>query len=161
MGESGETYIVGDDLLMRSDSRFLLEDKEAYYALIRGMGVNDDLIELIDKLNTTILLQPVRTEGARAALRGEEGHFVAADYRGVTVLATYSKLDIDGLNWGIVSEINEDEAFAPIGPALAPYSSLNGHIYSDRRLSLFLAISRLYAPRTKACRDRKKPSPKI
>ncbi len=114
MGESGETYIVGEDLLMRSDSRFLLEDKEAYFALIHGMGVNDDLVHLIRKLNTTILLQPVRTEGARAALRGEEGHFVADDYRGIPVLSTYSKLDIDGINWGIVSEIDENESFAPV-----------------------------------------------
>ncbi len=118
MGESGETYIVGDDLLMRSDSRFLLEGKEEYYKLIRGMGGNDDLIDLIDKLNTTILLQPVNTQGARAALRGEDGNFVAYDYRGLSVLSTYAKLDINGLNWGIVSEINENEAFAPIGRLL-------------------------------------------
>ncbi len=114
MGESGETYIIGADLLMRSDSRFLLEDKEAYFDHIRGMGLKEDIITLIDKLNTTVLLQPVQTKSARSALRGEEGQFIAEDYRGISVLTSYSKLDINGLNWGVISEISEEEAFKPI-----------------------------------------------
>jgi methyl-accepting chemotaxis protein len=33
LGASGETYLVGSDYLMRSNGRFLLEDKESYLAL--------------------------------------------------------------------------------------------------------------------------------
>ena len=118
MGESGETYIVGNDYLMRSDSRFLLETKKEYFQYIRDQGLNAEIISLIDRLNTTILLQPVKTEGARAALSGNEGYMLATDYRGVNVLSTYGRLNIEGLNWGIISEINQDEAFSPIGRLL-------------------------------------------
>ncbi len=114
MGESGETYLVGSDLLMRSDSRFLLEGKKDYFNLIRNMGMKEEIITLMDKLNTTILLQPVDTESARATLRGEEGDIIAKDYRGISVLSSYSKLNIEGLDWGIISEINKDESFQPI-----------------------------------------------
>ncbi|MEE9326985.1 MAG: adenylate/guanylate cyclase domain-containing protein [Cocleimonas sp.] len=114
MGESGETYLVGADLLMRSDSRFLIEDKETYFDHIRGMGLKEEIITLMDKIQTSILLQPIQTKSAQLAIKGEEGQLITNDYRGVSVLASYSKLDIDGLNWGIISEINEEEAFRPI-----------------------------------------------
>lgn len=114
LGESGETYIVGHDFLMRSDSRFLMEDKERYFDYIRKTGLQDDIINMIDRLNTSILLQPVQTQGARAALRGEDGRLIAQDYRDVAVLVSYGKLNITGLDWGLVSEIDVDEAFSPI-----------------------------------------------
>ncbi len=36
------------------------------------------------------------------------------DYRGVEVLASYAPLDIEGVDWVILSEIDADEAFASI-----------------------------------------------
>ncbi|WP_418152371.1 adenylate/guanylate cyclase domain-containing protein [Litorimonas sp. RW-G-Af-16] len=118
MGETGETYIIGQDMLMRSDSRFLIENKSDYFDMVRKTGLSEDIMSLIDKMETSILLQPVQTEGAMRALKGDTGYLVSNDYRDVTVLSTYSKLDIDGLDWGIVSEIDESEAFEPIGKLL-------------------------------------------
>jgi len=31
LGKSGETYLVGDDYKMRSNSRFLIEDRRGYF----------------------------------------------------------------------------------------------------------------------------------
>jgi methyl-accepting chemotaxis protein len=86
---SGETYIVGKDLLMRTDSRF--SDK------------------------STILSQEVDTNAARAVMNGETGSTITADYRGVSVLSQYRPLDIEGLEWGMLAEIDEAEVREPAG----------------------------------------------
>ena len=91
MGETGETYIVGQDLLMRSDSRF-----------------SD---------TTTILRTLVDTETARRALGGEKGVHMADDYRGIPSLSAFAPFEFEGLRWAVVAEIDEQElrrrAFRP------------------------------------------------
>ena len=83
MGESGETYLVGEDHLMRSDSRFSNE--------------------------STILRTRVETDPASRALSGEQGVIIADDYRGVPVLSAYTHVDIDGIRWAVLAEIDEEE----------------------------------------------------
>ena len=39
LGESGETYIVGHDLTLRNQSRFLIEDRKHYLKMIKEIGV--------------------------------------------------------------------------------------------------------------------------
>lgn len=87
MGQSGETYLVGDDYLMRSDSRFAT--------------------------NSTILKQQVKTIATEKAREGNFGTDIIIDYRGHNVLSTYSKLNIPGLNWTIITEIDEHEIMTP------------------------------------------------
>ncbi|MDJ0739786.1 MAG: methyl-accepting chemotaxis protein [Gammaproteobacteria bacterium] len=88
MGETGEVYLVGNDKLMRSNSRF----DEA----------------------TTILRKSVDTDGVRAALRGETAVSTFDDYRGVAVLSAFAPVAIDGVSWAILAEIDEAEAFADV-----------------------------------------------
>ena len=88
MGETGETYAVGPDLLMRSDSLF--------------------------SETSTILKTRVETEPARQALAGEQGLMIALDYRGISVLSAYRRLEFEGVHWAILSEIDEAEMRAPI-----------------------------------------------
>ena len=114
LGESGETYLVGPDMKSRSESRFLVEDKPAYLeALRQNKALNSDLIALIDKKDTALGLQPVETVGSKAALSGKKGFDIFPDYRGVNVLSAYSPLDIAGLDWVLLAEIDEAEAFLP------------------------------------------------
>ena len=113
LGESGETYIVGDDLLMRNQSRFLIEDRDGYLSMIRNIGLDERIVQRIEAFNTSIDLQPVDTQGTRAALAGGANTEIFPDYRGVPVLSAYRLLDLPGLNWAIMSEIDEAEALAP------------------------------------------------
>lgn len=83
MGETGETYIVGDDLLMRSNSRFAD--------------------------STTILRVSVDTETVRRALAGGTGVEITDDYRGVPVLSAYGPLEFEGVRWAVMAEIDEQE----------------------------------------------------
>ena len=111
LGESGETYIVADNLTMRNDSRFLIEDKAGFIDAITDAGVKPTNIGLIEAFNSTIGLLKVDTEGTRAALAGETGAAVFPDYRGIDVLSDYGPLDIRGLDWVVMSEIDAAEAF--------------------------------------------------
>ena len=114
LGDSGESYLVGADFTMRSNGRFLLEDKTAYLDLMTHIGLPKKTIEELDTKNTTIGLQPVQTAGTEAALSGEKGYAIFPDYRGISVLSAYKPLNIGGLQWAIMSEIDETEAFAPV-----------------------------------------------
>ncbi len=86
MGESGETYIVGPDNFLRSDSRF-----------------SED---------STLLKLEVDTDAANAGLAGNVGVEVIDDYRGIPVLSAYTPLAIDGVKWAMLAEIDEAEVQA-------------------------------------------------
>ncbi len=88
MGETGETYLVGEDLLMRSDSRF----SEA----------------------STILETTVDTATARLALAGESGLEVVDDYRGIRVYSAYAPVRFEGTTWALLAEIDEAELLRPV-----------------------------------------------
>lgn len=88
MGESGETYIVGSDGYMRSDSRFSEE--------------------------STILKTKVEGETVDLALEGQQGVKIVPDYRGINVFSAYGPFDFNGVRWVILAEIDEAEVMAPI-----------------------------------------------
>lgn len=88
MGETGETYIVGSDFLMRSDSRFSGE--------------------------STILKTKVDGPTTRAALEGNAGAKIVADYRGINVVSAYTPFEFHGAEWAILAEIDESEMLQPV-----------------------------------------------
>jgi PAS domain S-box-containing protein len=114
LGETGETFLVGPDFKMRSNSRFFLEDPAGYIEAAEAAGASTDDLRQIRSFGTTILLQEVRTAAAEAAQAGETATTTATDYRGVEVLTSHAPLSIEGVEWVILSEIDADEAFARI-----------------------------------------------
>jgi len=111
LGDSGETYIVGEDFRMRNQSRFLIEDSESYYTSIEKSGVPADTIKRIKSFNSTVGLQKVETKGTVAALSGQTSTEIFPDYRNVSVLSAYRPLNIQGMRWALMSEIDAAEAF--------------------------------------------------
>lgn len=114
LGKTGETYLVGNDYKIRNQSRFLLEDSAAYFKMIADLGTDAATINKIRNTRTSIGLQEVKTDGTQDALAGNTNAKIFDDYRGVPVLSAYRPLNIPGLNWVIMSEIDEEEAFAPV-----------------------------------------------
>lgn len=91
IGKTGETYLVGNDKLMRSDSR-------------------------LDKKNHSILatfknpdLNSIQTQAAKEALSGSSNVKFMKNYNNVDVLSAYKPLNIYGLHWAIISDISTDE----------------------------------------------------
>ncbi|KKL18939.1 hypothetical protein LCGC14_2470510, partial [marine sediment metagenome] len=97
LGKTGETYLIGSDKLMRSDS-FLDPTGHSVKASFAGNVANNGC----------------DTEAARLALSGKTGADVIIDYNGNPVLSAYSPLDIAGLHWAILAEIDVAEAFSPV-----------------------------------------------
>ncbi len=114
LGDSGETYLVAEDKTLRSMSRFLIEDAEGYFSALSNTQIDQAIISTIRAKNTTIALQPANTPGVVDALAGNTGFQIFPDYRDIPVLSAYAPLNIKGLNWVIMSEIDEAEAYAPI-----------------------------------------------
>lgn len=119
LGNSGETYLVGSDFKARSMSRFLIEDKPAYIDLMKKIGTDSEIVSQMAAKETNIGLQKIETQGTKAALKGNKGFEIFPDYRNINVLSAYTPLNIPGLNWVLMSEIDEEEAFTPIAELTA------------------------------------------
>ena len=88
MGDTGETFLVGPDRLMRSDSRF--------------------------KNTGKVLDQPVNSSAVDRAFDGKVGVTEAKGYRGHPVLSAFRPFRFANLNWAIMAEIDLEEIYRPI-----------------------------------------------
>ncbi len=95
LGKTGETYLVGPDKLMRSDS-YLDPKNRSVQASFRYPDKGT-----------------VNTKAAIAALNGKTGTEIIIDYNNNPVLSAYAPVDILGVKWGILAEIDVAEAFVP------------------------------------------------
>jgi len=114
LGKTGETILVGDDELMRSDSRFLIEDPEAYARDMRAFHMDEAAIARMLEFGSSILIQPVPTLATDEALQGRTGTGVIEDYRGEDILASWAPLNLPDFRWAIIGKMDLDEAFAPM-----------------------------------------------
>ncbi|RDE25068.1 methyl-accepting chemotaxis protein [Motiliproteus coralliicola] len=95
MGKSGESYLVGPDRLMRSDS-FLSPKTHSVEASFAN--------------NTQ-----VSTQAVEQALAGKPGAAIIRDYNDNPVLSSWDLVDVgSGVRWAIISEIDVAEAFSPV-----------------------------------------------
>ena len=114
MGRTGETYLVGPDELMRSNSRQFIEDPKAYVRDVVAAGTPPDVAQDAIRQHGTTLVQPVATEASKLAEQGQRGTLIADDYLGHETLQAYAPADLPGLRWGVVAKIDTSEAFAPV-----------------------------------------------
>ncbi|MEL6488655.1 MAG: adenylate/guanylate cyclase domain-containing protein [Cyanobacteria bacterium J06621_3] len=114
LGETGETFLVGADQTLRSDSRLLIESPEEYFAALTRQQVDPATIEAIESLNTSVLNQPATSDAVKQALEGRDGVETVVNYVGERVISAYAPLNIRGVDWAIISEIDEAEIFTPI-----------------------------------------------
>jgi class 3 adenylate cyclase len=113
-GATGETYLVGSDLKVRSGARLFYEDRDAYFAELRATGHPPEEIEEIRRHGSPVLFQRIDTQATRAALAGIEGTGEVRGARGELTLASWGPLAIPGVKWALVAEIDAAEAFAPV-----------------------------------------------
>lgn len=96
LGETGETYLVGNDGRMRSDS-------------------------FLDPVNHSVLASfqngekgLVSTDATKRALQGETATDLIEDYTGSPVLSAFTPLNVNGLKWVLIAEIDKAEALASV-----------------------------------------------
>ncbi len=152
LGESGETYLVGPDSTMRSNSRFFLENPDRFFQTLTSAGINATFHRGIKRFNTTILQHTVDTTASRDALAGHTHTTLAKGYRGVSVLSSYRPLNIPHLNWAILSEIDEAEAFAPVATYRRTALGVTAGALALGALAAALLASHFVAPILKLAR---------
>ncbi len=113
LGETGESFLIGDDFKTRTMRRLLIEDKSAFIKVLRESNLNKSIVDTIDTKGTNIGLQTVKSTGTTEAIAGKKGFDTFQDYRKTRVISAYAPLKIDGLKWAILTEIDESEAFEP------------------------------------------------
>lgn len=141
LGETGECYLVGPDLTMRSRSRFMMTDPKKFIAELRQMNIAPPIVNQIEKQENVLGVLPVETKSAREALNGESGIMEDYDYRRKKVISAYGPIELDSLRWGVLAEIDADEAYGPIrdfgrkvlmtASAMALLSSLLALLFSN------------------------------
>lgn len=114
LGQTGETYLAGQDTLMRSVSRELLVDPEKYVSDVIANGTPERIARRQVEIGDSVLLQPVRSAAVEQALAGQSGVMTASSYLGTETLVAYEPLQVRGLDWVIVAKIDRSEALAPI-----------------------------------------------
>ena len=87
LGETGESYLVGEDYTLKSKSRFNNNE-------FRSVEAKSGVIE--------------------KALRGASGEGIVEDYRGTPVFSSYGPINAGDVRWAILSEIDYDEAMYSI-----------------------------------------------
>lgn len=102
LGQTGETYFVGRDNMLRNDS----------YRMKR-----------LNKVLTTILSPDYKidTEASRSAMKGDSGTKVMENYRGIMTLSSWQPVTIvepnpvnpNGIHWALITEIEESEVNQP------------------------------------------------
>ena len=113
LGDTGDVFLVGSDRLMRSNARYVLEDKKTLLAQL-GDQLDAKTKAVIEKKNTSVGLIKIDSDATKPALAGKEGVVEFVDYRGVPSIGAYAPLKVQGLDWAIVAKINEAEANRPV-----------------------------------------------
>jgi len=98
LGKSGESYLVGNDFYMRSDSRFIAT-------------ITDPLV---NKFATTVGITKVETHAVKQALRGIVSDELIVDYRGVSVYSSYTPIKVFDKQWAMLVEIDQQEVLESI-----------------------------------------------
>jgi methyl-accepting chemotaxis protein len=109
LGKSGDMFLVGPDKLMRTNARYLTENKDAFMDSL-GSKLTAATRATMLKKDSTIGLVSIDTDATRGALAGTDGFAKFVDYRGVPSYGAWGPFRVQGLNWGMVAKIDESEA---------------------------------------------------
>ena len=112
--ETGKSYIVGSDYLMRSNNSFI--------------GQN------------TLLNYRIETQAVKNAFSNQEDIKLIEDFRGEMVYSSYTPLNIEGLNWALISEVNEQEILQPVNILLKKNIIVFGIVVLVSILTTFIMI---------------------
>lgn len=111
LGSTGEVILVGRDFLLRSNSRFFIEDRKKYFDDLLRTNFPESTIRRMETNDSSILLQSVQTQATRNAFAENPGVSMLEDYRKIPVIAAYQKVMLGGHDYAVVAKMNQNEAF--------------------------------------------------
>ena len=94
MGDTGQSYLVADDRLLRSD-----------------LFLNPEIFNSKNSIKNGLKIETASVENAIA---GNSGYHITTGPLGEEVASVYTSLNVFGKPWALISEKNTSEIFAPI-----------------------------------------------
>ncbi|MEZ0295640.1 MAG: methyl-accepting chemotaxis protein [Candidatus Methylacidiphilales bacterium] len=148
LGNTGEAYLVGQDMKQRTNSRFLTSLKDG------TQRIHTMQADGLRTTETTIGVLDVSTDAARSALAGNIGQQAYANYRGSQVLGSWAPLVIPiqstsgkgPLNWAILVEKERQEAYSPVTDVLLNVIIAGAVVVALVLMGSYLVSDRLAAP---------------
>lgn len=110
LGDTGESYIVGADQTLRSDTRAWLQNPDDYLSRHLKQYDDPDATTLIEIVGSPVLVQEVDNDAVTESLDGNQFTGPVQNYLGTKTLAASGPASVDGVNWAVVVEIDQSEA---------------------------------------------------
>jgi PAS domain S-box-containing protein len=114
LGETGECYVVGSDCKLRTNSRFIIEKPKEFFKTMERSSYDKSQIELMKYYKTTVLFQTRCSYSVNDVSKDQTGLMITKDYRGIDVMSASALLNIPGVKWFIVAEMDVSEVFASV-----------------------------------------------
>ena len=131
-GHPGETFLVGKDKKLRSTTRQLTEHGAASLKRFRELDMDNDLLNSMEAKGSAVTLLDVAVDIDETKKTNEPEVIVTTNYLGKKVYSTYRKLNLDGVDWFLVAQIEKEEA-------LKPLATLNASLFWLSMLSAVVA----------------------
>jgi len=110
LGDTGEAYIVGPDLRLRTIPRAWFDDPAGYVDDYLANGGDERVAGLMEFTGSPVLLQDVDNKGGRTALEGDVFTGRVNDYLDRPVVAASAPLAGTDLGWVIVTQQQASES---------------------------------------------------
>ncbi len=118
LGNTGESYIVGGDGTLRTDTRAWLQDPDDYLGRHLERYDDPDATDLIEIIGSPVLVQPVDNAAVTESLDGNQFSGTVTNYLGTKTLAASGPAGVDGVNWAVVVEIDRSETDTAVNSLL-------------------------------------------
>ncbi|BFM50010.1 methyl-accepting chemotaxis protein [Marinomonas sp. THO17] len=112
--QTGFSYLVGDDKLLRTNIRPLFDNSDAFFQSLESKQVDDAIVADIKAKGSTIGLLSVDSRAVDDGLSGNTGVLIKDSFLGQSTVSAYRPLNILGLNWVLLTELSVDEALSSI-----------------------------------------------
>jgi class 3 adenylate cyclase len=118
LGDSGESYIVGADQTLRTDTRAWIQNPDDYLSRHLKRYDDPDATALIEIIGSPVLVQQVDNAAVTESLDGNEFTGTVTNYLGTKTLAASGPVGVDGVNWAVVVELDRSESDAAVNSLL-------------------------------------------
>lgn len=113
LGLTGNSYLVGQDSILRSDLRIYIQDKDTFFKSLQDQD-NQKNINKIKNNTTSILLTKVKNPSVEMAFERKTGILTSENILKNEVLSSFTFFEFKNLKYALVTEMETSELFGPI-----------------------------------------------
>jgi PAS domain S-box-containing protein len=109
-----KSFFVGPDLLYRNNDPSMALESDRYIRRMKRLADDGRVYSQVEKMKTTAMVQQVNSLAFADGLAGKERLKEYRTETGEQVLSSYGPVDIPGLKWLLVSQLDKSQALKPV-----------------------------------------------